>query len=211
MLPVISDSFDKNRLKLALAYTECLSDMPSGKITVKAVTEKCGMTRQHFYRFFDDLDSLLYWYNAYHFLSVVGKYEYFEWEICIPETLEMIHDHKSFYCEAAKDHQNHRLKDILYKDIWILYNNILKYQLHGNVPGSMKKLLRLYCLGGVQMLYEWIREGMKEPVSEMTKLFHDGFPEKLQKIIMKPTPAYWLKERGGDMARLGAQEEYYMA
>ena len=58
----ISKSGEKVKYRLAEAMKECMKKAPVEKITVKEITEECGVTRQTFYRNFQDKYDLINWY-----------------------------------------------------------------------------------------------------------------------------------------------------
>ena len=53
---------EKTKYKLARAMKECMKVTSVENITVKQITEKCGLTRQTFYRNFQDKYDLINWY-----------------------------------------------------------------------------------------------------------------------------------------------------
>ena len=55
-------SGEKVKYRLADAMKECMKKAPVEKITVKEITEECGVTRQTFYRNFQDKYDLINWY-----------------------------------------------------------------------------------------------------------------------------------------------------
>ena len=55
-------SGEKVKYRLAEAMKECMKKSPVEKITVKEITEECGVTRQTFYRNFQDKYDLINWY-----------------------------------------------------------------------------------------------------------------------------------------------------
>ena len=55
----ISKSGEKVKYRLAEAMKECMKKAPVEKITVKEITEECGVTRQTFYRNFLDKYDLI--------------------------------------------------------------------------------------------------------------------------------------------------------
>ena len=55
-------SGEKVKYRLAEAMKECMKKAPVEKITVKEITEECGVTRQTFYRNFQDKYDLINWY-----------------------------------------------------------------------------------------------------------------------------------------------------
>ena len=50
------------KYKLANAMKECMFSSPVEKITVKEICDTCGVTRQTFYRNFQDKYDLINWY-----------------------------------------------------------------------------------------------------------------------------------------------------
>lgn len=50
------------KYKLANAMNECMVSSPVEKITVKEICDTCGVTRQTFYRNFQDKYDLINWY-----------------------------------------------------------------------------------------------------------------------------------------------------
>ena len=53
---------EKTKYRLARAMKECMKSTPVENITVKQITEECGLTRQTFYRNFLDKYDLINWY-----------------------------------------------------------------------------------------------------------------------------------------------------
>ena len=52
----------KTKYRLAQSMKECMKTMSVDNITVKQITENCGVTRQTFYRNFMDKFDLINWY-----------------------------------------------------------------------------------------------------------------------------------------------------
>ena len=53
---------EKTKYRLARSMKECLESTSVDNITVKQITENCGLTRQTFYRNFLDKFDLINWY-----------------------------------------------------------------------------------------------------------------------------------------------------
>ena len=53
---------DKTKYRLARSMKECMRSSSVETITVKQITENCGLTRQTFYRNFLDKYDLINWY-----------------------------------------------------------------------------------------------------------------------------------------------------
>ena len=53
---------EKTKYRLAESMKECMCHTPVDAITVRQITENCGLTRQTFYRSFLDKYDLINWY-----------------------------------------------------------------------------------------------------------------------------------------------------
>ncbi len=53
---------DKTRFKLAHAMKELMEQYPVEKISIKQIVEQCDMSRQTYYRHFQDKYDLVNWY-----------------------------------------------------------------------------------------------------------------------------------------------------
>lgn len=53
---------EKTKYRLAESMKECMCHTPVDAITVRQITENCGLTRQTFYRNFMDKFALINWY-----------------------------------------------------------------------------------------------------------------------------------------------------
>ena len=53
---------EKTKYRLAQSMKECMKTTTVDNITVKQITENCGLTRQTFYRNFMDKFDLINWY-----------------------------------------------------------------------------------------------------------------------------------------------------
>ncbi len=65
----------KSKYWLAEAMKECMKKAPVEKITVKEITEECGVTRQTFYRNFQDKYDLINWYFEDNLLNPLNIWE----------------------------------------------------------------------------------------------------------------------------------------
>ena len=58
----VTKSNERTKYELADAMKRCMKTAPVEKITVKEIVEACGVTRQTFYRNFQDKYDLINWY-----------------------------------------------------------------------------------------------------------------------------------------------------
>ena len=135
---------DGVRYKLANAMKECMRTAPVEKITVKEIVETCGLTRQTFYRNFQDKYDLINWYfdkillESFEHMgegrtvyeSLVNKFEYIQME-------------QLFFRAAFKNDQQNCLGSVYMTVQWVLgYRKCTPEELAHALTESMPVRLR---------------------------------------------------------------------
>lgn len=154
--------------KQALANTlkTMLQTKPLEKITVKDVSEACGVNRQTFYYHFQDIYDLLGWiYRTEALDSIQNSKTYGTWQQGLLIILEYVQANKALcintYRSMAKDH----LEGFLNEVVFGLLGDVID-EIAGSVSlaGENKVFLtRFYCYAFVGVLLDWIKEGVKTP------------------------------------------------
>ena len=139
---------DGVRYKLANAMKECMRTAPVEKITVKEIVETCGLTRQTFYRNFQDKYDLINWYfdkillESFEHMgegrtvyeSLVNKFEYIQME-------------QLFFRAAFKNDQQNCLRDHDFELIQEFYTKQIESRTGRKISTELQFELEMYCLG----------------------------------------------------------------
>jgi len=156
---------------------------PLDKITVKDITQTCGLSRQTFYRHFLDKYDLVNWYFE---RLVMASFE----EMGISKTLKealilkftFIQKEHYFFKEAFKSNDYNSLKSFDFSCIYDFYQSILTK--HGTrLNAEQTFLLKMYCRGSVDMTIEWILEDMPLPIGEITNLLIQATPQPIEVLF----------------------------
>ena len=148
---------DGVRYKLANAMKECMRTAPVEKITVKEIVETCGLTRQTFYRNFQDKYDLINWYfdkillESFEHMgegrtvyeSLVNKFEYIQME-------------QLFFRAAFKNDQQNCLRDHDFELIQEFYTKQIESRTGRKISTELQFELEMYCLGSVYMTVQWV-------------------------------------------------------
>ncbi|MEG0963097.1 MAG: TetR/AcrR family transcriptional regulator C-terminal domain-containing protein [Lachnospiraceae bacterium] len=177
---------NKTKYRLANAMKECMQTTPVDKITVVSIVEKCGMTRQTFYRNFLDKYDLINWYFD---KLVLESFEQIGMEHTIEESLtqklEFIKLEKVFFMAAFKSEDYNSLKEHDFKLILQFYQDLITARTNQPLDQEKQFLLEMYCQGSVYMTVKWVQEGMVEEPKKMAKLLTDAVPKQLESTFLK--------------------------
>ena len=136
---------DGVRYKLANAMKECMRTAPVEKITVKEIVETCGLTRQTFYRNFQDKYDLINWY-----FDVLAQMSFKQMGISLTlregliKKFEFIKGEGQFFAAAFSSESQNCLMEYDYQCIYQFYCDIIHKQGADKIPEELEFLLRMY-------------------------------------------------------------------
>lgn len=172
------------KYKLANAMKECMVSAPVEKITVKEIVDTCGITRQTFYRNFQDKYDLINWYfdkilaesfrqmgkGETVYKSLVNKFEYIQME-------------QLFFRAAFKNDEQNNLKDHDFELIRQFYIDQIEDKSHRKISEKLLFQLEMYCQGSVFMTTQWVLGNRQYTPQELARLLTDSMPADLEKVF----------------------------
>ena len=172
------------KYKLANAMKECMCSAPVEKITVKEIVDACGITRQTFYRNFQDKYDLINWYfdkilaesfrqmgkGETVYESLVNKFEYIQME-------------QLFFRAAFKNDEQNNLKDHDFELIRQFYVDQIEDKSHQKISEKLLFQLEMYCQGSVFMTTQWVLGNRQYTPQELARLLTDSMPADLEKVF----------------------------
>lgn len=177
---------DESKYRLAQAVKDCMKTTGVENITVKQITEKCGVSRQTFYRNFIDKYDLINWYfdrlleESFNQMGsgktlregLIRKFRY-------------IREEQVFFRAAFRVDEQNNLKEHDFFMIFEFYCRLIREKT-GNLPDKKtRKLLEMYCQASIYMTVQWVLKGMKESEEELADLMIDAMPPHLEKTFKK--------------------------
>ena len=172
------------KYKLAEAVKQCMKTAPVESITVRQIVEKCGVSRQTFYRNFIDKYDLINWYFD-RLLEVSFK------EMGSTETLReglvkkfrYIKAERVFFSTAFKVDEQNNLKEHDFFMIFEFYCRLIREKT-GELPDKRtRKLLEMYCQSSIYMTVQWVLKGMQETEEELADLMIEAMPPHLENMF----------------------------
>ena len=175
---------EKMKYRLARSMKECMKTMSVDNITVKQITENCGVTRQTFYRNFMDKFDLINWYfdkllaKSFEHMGM-GKTVY----DALVKKFTYIQKEKAFFAAAFRYDKQNSLREHDFDLILAFYENLIHEKSGSPVSPEMHFLLEMYCQGSITMTVKWVLTGMDLTPSEFAALLVRAMPEDLKKLF----------------------------
>lgn len=171
---------ETTKYRLAVAMAQCMKTKAVDRITVREITDACGVTRQTFYRNFLDKYDLINWYfgklleeSFAHMGSGKTIYE----GLCRKFTY--IQAERLFFRAAFASDDHNSLKEHDFVSILAFYTDKI-VQKTGRAPiGQEAFQLEMYCRGSIAMTVKWVLGGMQEPPEWLAKNLVEAMPPKL--------------------------------
>ena len=163
---------------------ECMKKAPVEKITVKEITEECGVTRQTFYRNFQDKYNLINWYfdkilieSFAHMGEGKTVYE------ALVNKFHYIQEEKLFFKAAFKNDTQNCLRDHDFELIREFYKNQIEEKSGKTMSEHLQFQLEMYCQGSIYMTVQWVLGEMKESPENLAHALAQSMPEELAKVF----------------------------
>ena len=179
-------SGEKVKYRLAEAMKECMKTTSVDNITVKQITEECGVTRQTFYRNFQDKYDLINWYFD---KILIESFEHMGEGKTVYEGLvkkfEYIEQEKLFFRAAFKSDSQNCLRDHDFELITRFYTDKIEKKSGQKLSEHLHFLLEMYCQGSVYMTIQWVLGRKKATPKELAKALTEAVPAELKAVFEK--------------------------
>ncbi|WKY47872.1 TetR/AcrR family transcriptional regulator C-terminal domain-containing protein [Eubacteriaceae bacterium ES3] len=180
------DINDRTKEKLAKSIKDLMANKPLDKITVKEIVDHSELTRQTFYRYFQDKYHLVNWYFdklAQQSIRQMGVS--LTLEEGLTQKFTFVKNEKTFFTAAFKSSDCNSIYDYDLKLITDFYIDLIMRKTGQPVKDDNLFLLDMYCRGSMAMTYKWVLDGMTMDPNEFAKLLIAGIPEKLKPYLLR--------------------------
>ncbi|MCD7892584.1 MAG: TetR/AcrR family transcriptional regulator [Erysipelotrichaceae bacterium] len=174
---------NQTRYLFAQSIKDLMKHQSLDKITVTDIVKHSGMTRQTFYRYFQDKYDLVNWYFeklADKSFRQIGNSSTLR-EGLIKKFTFILND-KVFFEQAFQSKDYNNVENYDYQCIYDFYKNIIEKKI-GKMPYDIAFLLEMYCHGSITMTVNWAVSGMKESPEMLSDLLIDALPPKLEALL----------------------------
>lgn len=154
-----------NTTKQALeaSLKRMLLKKPLDKITIRDITEDCGISRMAFYYHFRDIYDLVEWAcieDASQALQ--GKKTYDTWQEGLLQIFEAVLENKPFILNAYRCISRDQMENFLFKLTYGLIRGVVDEKSQGVEIGEEDKafIAEFYKYSFVGIMLDWIKQGM---------------------------------------------------
>ena len=175
---------EKMKYRLARSMKECMKTMSVDNITVKQITENCGVTRQTFYRNFMDKFDLINWYfdkllaKSFEHMGM-GKTVY----DALVKKFTYIQEEHVFFAAAFKYDSQNSLRQHDFELILAFYSDRIQEKSGKPLSEDLKFLLEMYCQGSIYMTVQWVFGRVKRTPEELAADLVKAMPEELAGVF----------------------------
>ena len=164
-----------NTTKAALeeSLKRLLLKKPLDKITITDITTDCGISRMAFYYHFKDIYDLVEWSCVEDGTKALqGKKTSESWTEGLTQIFEAVLENKPFIMNVYRNVDRERIENYLFKLTYDLIVGVVEEKSKGlNITEEDKKFIAdFYKYGFVEIMLEWIREGMKENIEDLVRM-----------------------------------------
>lgn len=164
---------DMTKKVMAESLKKLMTSKPLNKITIKEITDDCGLNRQTFYYHFCDIYDLLEWMYRQEALVLLHQHDScLTWEDGFFLLLRYIQENKDVSLCTLNSLGREHLEEFFYKDIYNLVLSIIN-ELAGDLQVSdyhKDFIAHFYTTALSALTINWLRDGMKETPEELIYL-----------------------------------------
>lgn len=180
------ETVDQTKYKFADAIKELMRHRELDKISVKDIVEKSGLTRQTFYRHFQDKYALVNWYFE---ILVRDSFEEMKEKKNLRDALvkkfRFIESERYFFRAAFSSKDFNSLLEYDYQYILHFYTDVIEKKTGCSLDEEVRFLLEMYCRGSISMTSNWTSKEIQETPEEMAELLVEALPVKLQELLIE--------------------------
>ena len=160
---------------LADSFRELAEKKNIDKITVKEITDNCGYSAATFYRQFKDKYDLIAWDYARDIREIMSRInaDDYSWGETLADAAEYFNEHKAYLSNlflhtSGLDSFMHNMTEINFTQ---LKEYIEKAAGAKSLDSKTENYIRIYCLGTVSLICEWVLGKVKASPGELAEIF----------------------------------------
>lgn len=154
---------------IAQALKSLAAELPLNRITIKLISEECGITRQTFYYHFRDIYALVEWIYAEEASKALGgRKTYDTWQEGYLMIFTYVLENRQFVIRTFHSLSREHLERFLYSETYALLKGVIDEKAAAMDCGSRVReeekafIAHFYKYSFVGLMLDWIENGMKE-------------------------------------------------
>lgn len=189
---------DLTQKALAAAVTKLLEEKPLDKITIKEITDTCGVTRNTFYYHYQDVYDLLSWIFINQAEEIINEHlDPNELENGFMSGLDYLYNHKKMIYHVYRSISKENLERYLHRVVGSYALELVELQAGDLEVSRDAKLIvaDFYKNAFTGMVLQWIVEDMKESPHSLAVLCDSMFRGTVREALMSAEKAVKLARK----------------
>ena len=155
---------DQTKQALAAALKELMAQKPVDKITIRDITDRCGIRRQTFYYHFEDVYDLLRWMFQEEAVALLKQHEgTLLWQEGLLQLFHYIEDNRAVCLCALKSVGREHLKRFFHTDIFAIIHRAVEQigtdvgaTQAGVTPDDVALMTHIYVVASAGVIESWL-------------------------------------------------------
>ena len=168
---------------LADSFLELAEKVPINKITIANIVDNCEVTQPTFYRYFKDKYDMIAWIYAREAGKNIGKVgtDGYVWKDTFLDGMRFYDVNRKFMVNAHTSGRDSFLFQMSDMNIQFIESEIRKKLDVSECPQDLSVIVKIFCYGTNQFLYDWLIEKSDLSYEQVADLMEKSIPE-----ILKP-------------------------
>ncbi len=158
------------------------------KISVNEIIIQAGISRSTFYRhYYDKYDLLNSCYEKIILKNTLFLFnKELSWFDAVCKLYKEIKDNLNLIQNAFRSTDLNNLKNYIYTMSMEYHMSILKENGVNIQDWKVIRSMEIHIYGTLEVTYQWVMNGMQEPIEEMIKIFNQSIPAEFKKFFASP-------------------------
>ncbi|MGL4336080.1 MAG: TetR/AcrR family transcriptional regulator C-terminal domain-containing protein [Turicibacter sp.] len=148
---------------IASGLKQLMHEKSFNKVSIRDITEQCGLNRQTFYYHFQDKYELINWiYNQEGLIPLMDGITFENWHVKVGELLTLMKNEKDFYMNSISSDESYFKESILKITVNLFHEAIVKLDERHVVNQMDQQFYSEFFAHGVYgTIVSWVNSGMK--------------------------------------------------
>lgn len=171
---------------MAQAVSDLLRTRTLDRITIRDITDACGLTRNTFYYHFHDIYELLKWMSEEKTQEILGGYEAkHDWEGGLRAALDYLYENRQMilhiYESISSDLLYRFINDVMFRHAEVIVSQQMKG--HRYSEDALHLTAAFYVNAVVGDVLDWFRSGMDRTPEEMAQMHNILFTGSVKALL----------------------------
>ena len=175
---------DKTKKKIASSLMNLVEKKPIDKITITDITVNCDISRQVFYRYFENKKDLINWIYEEDCGSVIytGE-ERFSVKSWLKYIIDILAEKKNFYMHAIKDDSSETFEKLILNKTRFYLKKIIKHKTKVELTKQLEFLAEMTARALVDMIIDEIESEMPVKKEILLDWLMNGISKEISDLV----------------------------